>query len=266
MPESLHGHPVYSGSPIVGFDGFICSLQVIHPVYLVHHAVPFPHHVTPFRYAPSVLCDFAPIPSCLFRASLALWQSYPSLRSTPAERTYFPAGSSPPVSRSLWHSSRSCLLFPSLGPSVAYLDLPSSLRSRSCFWLTAPHCNQVQCPPGFLLQSVTSFHGPGVFHYYGLICHPTPLRPALVSPLVWAYPLWGWCRASPVKPACLKLNPSVLTPQVIQLLGFPTQCKVTHLTSQPRFACAMFQIPPSASFRPHRWPVTPLPTGCLPAG
>lgn len=76
----------------------------------------------------------------------------------------------------------------------------------------------------------------------------------------------GWCRASPVKYTCLNSNTSVLTPQVIQLLGFPTFCKVTHLESQPRFACAMFQIPPSASFRTHRWPVTYLLRGCLPAG
>lgn len=55
-----------------------------------------------------------------------------------------------------------------------------------------------------------------------------------------------------VKSACLNLNPSVITRRVIQLLGFPTSSKVTHPECQLRFACATFQTPPSASFRPHR--------------
>src|SRR5690554_1470409 len=44
---------------------------------------------------------------------------------------------------------------------------------------------------------------------------------------------------------------------VIQLLGFPTLCKVTHHTSQPRFACATFQDSPSASSRQHCYQCRP---------
>ena len=51
----------------------------------------------------------------------------------------------------------------------------------------------------------------------------------------------------------LNSNPSVLTYKAIQLLGFPFNRKVTRLVSQPRFAFAMFRIPPAASFRPHRY-------------
>src|SRR5690606_2101915 len=55
----------------------------------------------------------------------------------------------------------------------------------------------------------------------------------------------------------LVLNPSVLTCMVIQLLGFPTLCKVTHHTSQPRFACATFQDSPSAYSRQHCYQCRP---------
>src|SRR5690606_7503554 len=44
---------------------------------------------------------------------------------------------------------------------------------------------------------------------------------------------------------------------VIQLLGFPTLCKVTHHTSQPRFACTTFQDSPSASSRQHCYQCRP---------
>lgn len=49
------------------------------------------------------------------------------------------------------------------------------------------HCNMVQRPLSFILRSVTSLRWLRVSHYYGLICHPTPLIPFLAFPLVWAY-------------------------------------------------------------------------------
>ena len=45
------------------------------------------------------------------------------------------------------------------------------------------------------------------------------------------------------------MSASVLTHQVIQLLGFPIFRRVTHLTGQPRFAFAKSHAPPSASSR-----------------
>lgn len=81
--------------------------------------------------------------------------------------------------------------------------------------------------------------------------YPPALTPSLAPRLVRALPIVMGCyRTSPVKQSRLNLNPSVKTAQVIQLLGFPTFRKVTHLYSHPRFACATFQVPTTASFRP----------------
>jgi len=55
------------------------------------------------------------------------------------------------------------------------------------FGVPAPRYNPVQRPLSFLLQSVSSFPWLRVHHYYGLICHLTPLGPVLASPLVQGY-------------------------------------------------------------------------------
>ena len=47
------------------------------------------------------------------------------------------------------------------------------------FWLIAPPVNSVTGHPGFILHSVTRLLGPGLTHYYGVICHLTPLRSVL---------------------------------------------------------------------------------------
>lgn len=63
----------------------------------------------------------------------------------------------------------------------------------------------------------------------------------------------GQYRASPDKSACLNLKPSVITCRAIHLLGFPLFSRVTRPKGQHRFAYAMFQAPPTASFRPRRY-------------
>ena len=45
---------------------------------------------------------------------------------------------------------------------------------RSC-----PTATRRSVPPVFSSTAVTSFHWPGVKHYYGIICHPTPHSPVL---------------------------------------------------------------------------------------
>lgn len=42
--------------------------------------------------------------------------------------------------------------------------------------------------PGFILQSVTSFHRPGFHHYYGIVCHLALHRKALSFLLYLPYP------------------------------------------------------------------------------
>jgi hypothetical protein len=47
------------------------------------------------------------------------------------------------------------------------------------FWRLSAPTNQAVGHPGFILQSVTSFHRPGFHYYYGVICHLAPLRSTL---------------------------------------------------------------------------------------
>ena len=92
--------------------------------------------------------------------------------------------------RSPRHFSFGCLLFCGvasfLGRKTSICLLPfASMRAfgRSC--LAATRCG---VPPVFSSITVTSFHWPGVNHYYGVVCHPTPHSPILAFPLVWDYP------------------------------------------------------------------------------
>ncbi|TRO80315.1 hypothetical protein FL622_11845 [Desulfuromonas acetexigens] len=75
---------------------------------------------------------------------------------------------------------------------------------RYGFWLAAAPTDQAVSRPGFTLQTVTSFHRPGLHHYYGFICHLTPRRSGLGSllvPLLIQSPTarnLKRCKASPV--------------------------------------------------------------------
>jgi hypothetical protein len=59
---------------------------------------------------------------------------------------------------------------------------------RCGFWLTTAPVDQATVHPGFTLQTVTSFHRPGLHHYYGFICHLTPRRSTSGCPLCLSYP------------------------------------------------------------------------------
>ena len=158
----------------------------------------------------------------------------------------------PRMPRSPWHFSLGYLLPCSLDSrsyTLVYLRPFATIGAFGSFGPASLGC----CPFSFTLQTAAGFHRLKVHHYYGLVCHPAPPLLSLAFRLVRAYQVYlGWYRASPVKSAYLNMNPSVLTPQVIQLSGFPTLRKVAHLRSQPRFACATFHVLPSASFRPRR--------------
>ena len=60
---------------------------------------------------------------------------------------------------------------------------------RCGFWLTTNPVDQTTGHPGFTLQTVTSFHRPGLHHYYGFICHLTPRRSTSGCPLCLPYPI-----------------------------------------------------------------------------
>lgn len=60
---------------------------------------------------------------------------------------------------------------------------------RCGFWLTTVPIDQAAGHPGFTLQTVTSFHRPGLHHYYGFICHLTPRRSTSDCPLCLPYPI-----------------------------------------------------------------------------
>lgn len=164
---------------------------------------------------PHGLLDLAAVSSAGSTASLALRQSYCGFTCLlRPKRALGQPGSSPlfltfPLAFLPWLSS----FFPvDLFLWLLALVYLCPFALHAGFWLGMPHCNLVQRPLGFPLRSVTSFPWPRVYHYYGLICHPAPLRPVLVFPLVRSYLFFlGRYRASPVKSACLNLNASVLT-------------------------------------------------------
>ena|GEM_PF-6955459 len=62
----------------------------------------------------------------------------------------------------------------------------SPLRNDGRFWPSDTCRNSVRHHRGFILQTVTSFHRPRLTHYYGIICHLTPLQLRLELPLVAA--------------------------------------------------------------------------------
>ena len=132
------------------------------------------------------------------------------------------------------------------------------------FWHTIVSSVIADDGPGFILHAVTRFHWPEPHRYYGLICHLTPTA-VLGFPLISCFQkkkLWIRCQASPVTtPAPCKVSHPQTLCAADRVLGFALFCMLTPTHSRIRFAYAMYTLPPMASFRPHRWPVTPLPFG-----
>ncbi len=124
----------------------------------------------------------------------------------------------------------------------------------------------IDCRLGFILHTVTRFLRPRLQHYYGLICHLTLTMNlncflfTMSEHTVINHLLQIQCQASPViTPApCKVFHPQALH-MVNRVLGFALFCTLTPMCSRIRFAFAMYTLLLMASFRPHRWPVTPLP-------
>ncbi len=70
------------------------------------------------------------------------------------------------------------------------------------------------------------------------------------------------CQASPVTaPAPCKVSHPQSLYVADRVPGFALFCMLAPTHSRIRFVCAMYTLLPMASFRPHRWPVAPLPFG-----
>ncbi len=124
--------------------------------------------------------------------------------------------------------------------------------------------------PDFLLQTVTRFLRPGFQHYYGFICHLTPLRS--VSSLLLSFTIRSGCagRNDMRLPQLLTGSCELPHPQTRhgsdQVLGVALFSTLTHPRRRIRFACAMCRSLPIASFRPCRCQQRPCDLDCLPLG
>lgn len=243
--------------------------KVFQAIYFIYKAVILPHH------EPPVLLSFR------FLSVLGNCSDFPGSPGVSSSKAILPGGSPgnlqgsrfpSPFVMTRWsvpvYISVDCFPPTTCFESVfAHFDL-SSFPLRTVRTLLAcgrrPHPGErLSCFP---LPTVTGVHRHEIHHYYGFVCHPLasfgltfPLEPPLPAP---SRRTW---RVSPGKFACLSTSASVITHQVIQLLGVPISRRVTHLASQHRFTCARSRTPPSASFRPRRyrrrpclWVVFPL--------
>lgn len=122
--------------------------------------------------------------------------------------------------------------------------------------------------PGFLLQSVTRFHWPGFQHYYGFLCHLTPLR-FVLSLLLSSSIRFGHAERNGMRlpqllaVPCEQPHPQS-RPAVGQVSGFTILCTLAHAVRRIRFACAVCRSLPIASFRPCRSRQRPCDSDCLP--
>lgn len=132
---------------------------------------------------------------------------------------------------------------------------------------TSPQQTRLPGHPGFTLHTVTSFHRPGFHHYYGIICHLTPLRQALDSSLYLPIPTCG----NDIRLPRLRRTPCKQShPQsrygTDQVPGFTLFRTLTLPHRRIRFAYAMDRSLPIASFRPRRCQQRPCDSDCLPPG
>jgi hypothetical protein len=143
------------------------------------------------------------------------------------------------------------------------------LPSQPSALLASPKApaNHAAGHPGFILQSVASFHGPGLRHYYGFICHPAPLRSRLGSPLARDLPfpdgtgLPRFIVRIPVRFTDLNHRTGLTEYRASYTFG-----RLTRLNCRIRFAYAPATSLPIASFRPCRCQQRPCESDCLPFG
>ena len=143
--------------------------------------------------------------------------------------------------------------------------IPSQL-----IWLLAhisPRRTMPPGHPGFTLQSVTSFHRPGLHNYYGIICHLTPLRLTSGPPLRLPFPEKNF--RNDIRFPRLKQTPCEQShPQsrygVDQVLGVALCGTLTLPLRRIRFTYVMYRSLSIASFRPCRCQQRPCDSNYLP--
>ena len=143
------------------------------------------------------------------------------------------------------------------------------LPSQPSALLASPKApaNHAAGHPGCILQSVASFHRPGLHHYYGFICHPAPLRSRLGSPLARDLPfpdgtgLPRFIVRIPVRFTDLNHRTGLTEYRASYTFG-----RLTRLNCRIRFAYAPVTSLPIASFRPCRCQQRPCESDCLPFG
>ena len=116
--------------------------------------------------------------------------------------------------------------------------------------------------PSFLLHSVTRLHRLGFQHYYGFICHLT--LTITLSRLLAIAPEKKASRFSARLPRLLRRLPVryAVLKHFSRLTEYWASCYFAHLplvSCRIWFAYATYILLSMASFRPYRWPVTPLP-------
>ena len=146
-------------------------------------------------------------------------------------------------------------------------QLPPFATDGAFGFSTSP-CEHAAGHPGFILQTVTRFLRPEFLHYYGFICHLTPLRS--VSSLLLDFTIRLFVRNDMRLPQLLTGSCELPHPQTRrgsdQVLGVAISCTLTHPRRRIRFACAMCRSLPIASFRPCRYRQRPCDSDCLPLG
>ena len=136
--------------------------------------------------------------------------------------------------------------------------------------MSAPD-NQMSDRSGFTLRTVTSFHRPKLYHYYGIICHLTSLRLASSYLLYLPIPATTLTYGNNARLPRLRRTPCEQShPQARygtdQVSGFTLFCTFTLPYRRIRFAYAMYHSLPIASFRPCRCQQRPCDSDCLPPG
>ncbi len=129
--------------------------------------------------------------------------------------------------------------------------------------------NKPPSHPSFTLHTVTSFHRPGLQHYYGIICHLTSLRSALSYLLNLPIPATSLTYRNNARLPRLRRTPCEQShPQTHygfdQVSGFVLFWTLTLPQRRIRFAYAMYCSLPIASFRPSRYQQRPCDSDCLP--
>jgi len=129
--------------------------------------------------------------------------------------------------------------------------------------------DQTAVRPGFFLQSVNSFLRPELLHYYGFICHLTPLR--MTSILLLCLPGRPWFSDGSVQSfptyCGFPVNNSTLnhSARLARSGASRYHSRLSTCTAESGSLAVCLPLP-IASFRPARFRQHPCNSDCLPPG